>query len=39
MKTVVKSLIYDDADNLLILVRSSTHPIYANEDDLPVGEL
>ena len=39
MKTIVKSLIYDDADNVLVLVRSNTHPRYANEEDLPGGEL
>ncbi len=39
MKTIVKSLIYDDADNVLVLVRSNTHPSYANEEDLPGGEL
>ena len=39
MKTIVKSLIYDDADNVLVLVRSNTHPSYADEEDLPGGEL
>jgi|GEM_PF-2853708 len=39
MKTIVKSLIYDDADNVLVLVRSNTHPRYADEEDLPGGEL
>lgn len=39
MKTIVKALICDDADNVLVLVRSNTHPRYANEDDLPGGEL
>ena len=39
MKTVVKALIYDESDNILILIRSNTHPHYANEDDLPGGEL
>jgi 8-oxo-dGTP pyrophosphatase MutT (NUDIX family) len=39
VKIVVKSLIFDESDNLLILIRSRTHPVYANEEDLPGGEL
>ncbi|OGL29428.1 hypothetical protein A3D14_01545 [Candidatus Saccharibacteria bacterium RIFCSPHIGHO2_02_FULL_47_12] len=39
MKIIAKSLIYDDENNLLVLVRNNTHPKYANEDDLPGGEL
>lgn len=39
MKTVVKSLIYDDSNNVLVLIRSNTHPHYANEEDLPGGEI
>ncbi len=39
MKKVVKSLIFDGDSNVLVLVRSNTHPNYANEDDLPGGEL
>lgn len=35
----MKSLIIDDSENVLILIRSNTHPSYANEEDLPGGEV
>ncbi len=39
MKIVVKALIYDPNNNVLVLKRSGTHPNYAHEVDLPGGEV
>jgi 8-oxo-dGTP pyrophosphatase MutT (NUDIX family) len=37
MISVAKVLIYDAAENVLVLQRSASHPIYAHEFDLPGG--
>src|SRR3989344_3548260 len=34
MKIIAKSLIYDDENNLLVLVRNNTHPKYGNESEI-----
>jgi len=38
-ETVVKALIRDANDNVLVLYRSMTHPKYAGHADLPGGEV
>ena len=39
MKSVAKILLYDQADHVLILHRSGTHPYFPHEVDLPGGEI
>ncbi len=39
MSTVVKALVFDKENNVLVLERSDSHPRYANEADLPGGEV
>lgn len=39
MKTVAKTLLFDNNDRVLILYRSHTHPRYAHHADFPGGEV
>ncbi len=39
MKTVAKIIIRDNNSKILVLTRSSTHPIFANHLDFPGGEV
>lgn len=39
MKTVAKVIIRDSKSRILILVRSSSHPFFANHLDFPGGEV
>ncbi len=39
MKTVAKTLLFDQNDRVLILYRGHTHPRYAHHADFPGGEV
>lgn len=39
MKNVAKILLYDQDHHVLVLYRSSTHPYFPHEIDLPGGEI
>jgi 8-oxo-dGTP pyrophosphatase MutT (NUDIX family) len=39
MKAVAKTLLYDAAENILVLYRSDTHPKFPHDIDLPGGEI
>ena len=36
---IAKIFLYDEADNILMLIRSDTHPKFAGHLDLPGGEV
>lgn len=39
MKAVAKTILYDAANNILVLYRSNTHPEFPHDIDLPGGEI
>lgn len=39
MKTIAKSLVFDDTGSILLLRRSLTHPNYPHHYDFPGGEV
>ncbi len=39
MKTVAKIIIRDNNSKILVLTRSSSHPVFANHLDFPGGEI
>lgn len=39
MKTVAKTLLFDQNDRVLVLYRGHTHPRYAHHADFPGGEV